>query len=138
MSFLSILKVVGHDVKVGTDVVLNSASVAIPAIVTFDPALAPITPVISLIVTSIQRAEALFTQAPGAPSTGATKKQFVLDELSNALPLLQAGLGAAGKTIDTTAIMSAASSFIDVIVSVLNAVASFASAGSTTTAPAKV
>ena len=126
MSFLSVLKVIGHDAMLAGNFVVKNAAVALPALVTIDPALAPIAPVINLIMNSIQRAETLFIAQAGQASNGPVKKQFVLDELANALPLLVAGLGAGGRTIDTTAIQTAAASLIDAIVSALNAVASFA------------
>lgn len=110
----------------------NKVAPGIVAVVdTIDPAVAPL---VNLIYNGILRAESIQT------ADNANKKQLVLDEVNNAVPLLQAGLAAAGKTVDAAKVTSAASEFNDAYVAFMKAYANVATAvsGATVALPAAV
>ena len=98
---------------------------AVSVIDTIDPAVAPL---VNLVYNTILKAEGIATL------DNANKKQLVLDETANAIPLLQAGLAQAGKSIDAAKVQSAIGGLNDAYVAFLKAYAAVHDAVSTTTA----
>ncbi len=108
-SFLHIFHVIEHDAAVGL-------GVAAPVIGIFNPAAGALAQTLS---GSILRAEQLF--ADPTKKQGPDRKQFVLDEITNAMPLIRLGLQLAGKDLDPSLSPQVISDGVDGLVAALNA-----------------
>lgn len=114
MSFLSVFK------KVETFVAGNGNKImagTVALVDTVDPAVAPL---VNLIYNGILKAESIAT------ADNASKLSLVVDEVNNAVPLLNAGLTSAGKTVDAAKVSEASSVFTSAYVAFMNAYSTFA------------
>lgn len=107
MSFLSIVKKVGQEI-------LHVGQEAEPFVDVLNPTAGA---VVGTVINFVTQAESIFTKE----KAGKDKKQFVLDAVSASLPLLNAGLQAAGKSFTITPdFVTELGNLIDQVVAVMN------------------
>lgn len=90
----------------------KAAPFSVSVVDAIDPAVAPL---VNLVYNTILKAESTATL------DAANKKQLVLDETANALPLLQAGLAVSGKSVDAVKVQAAIGVLSDAYVAFMKA-----------------